>query len=146
MPFGQVVDVLNDQAGGKEHVFSIKSQTGISDAFSDAHVLNHVADDGKAMSELHRVLKPGGWAIIRCPVDYNREQTFEDPTAKTTAERIKVLGQEDLARIYGKDFIDRLKHAGFNVNLDYYSKELGEEKTSRLGLLLNEEVYFCTKN
>jgi SAM-dependent methyltransferase len=31
------------------------------------------------MRELFRVLKPGGWAILQSPVDYNRDKTFEDP-------------------------------------------------------------------
>ncbi len=33
-----------------------------------AHVLEHVPDDGKAMSELYRVLKPGGAAILQVPM------------------------------------------------------------------------------
>ena len=32
------------------------------------HVLEHVVDDQKAMRELLRVPKPGGWAILQVPI------------------------------------------------------------------------------
>lgn len=30
------------------------------------HVLEHIPDDRKAMREILRVMKPGGWAILQC--------------------------------------------------------------------------------
>lgn len=42
------------------------------------HIMEHVADDRRAMRELHRVLKPGGWGIVLSPVDRDYEQTYED--------------------------------------------------------------------
>ncbi|MDP6908310.1 MAG: class I SAM-dependent methyltransferase, partial [Flavobacteriales bacterium] len=39
------------------------------------HVLEHVEDDYKAMSELFRVLKPDGFAILQVPVDYKSGTT-----------------------------------------------------------------------
>ena len=38
-----------------------------------SHVLEHIMDDKKAMRELFRVLKPGGWAILQSPVDLKRD-------------------------------------------------------------------------
>lgn len=32
------------------------------------HVLEHIPDDRKAISELYRVLKSGGWASIQVPM------------------------------------------------------------------------------
>jgi SAM-dependent methyltransferase len=46
-----------------------------------SHVLEHVWDDRKAMNELQRILKPGGWAIVLVPIDYKRAETFEDPAS-----------------------------------------------------------------
>src|SRR5262249_51815629 len=51
------------------------------------HVLEHVPDDRKAIAELYRVLKPGGWAILQSPVNANYEKTFEDPSIVTPEER-----------------------------------------------------------
>ncbi|MBT8268575.1 MAG: class I SAM-dependent methyltransferase, partial [Bacteroidia bacterium] len=44
------------------------------------HVLEHIPDDKKAMSELFRILKPGGRAILQIPQDMEREETYEDPS------------------------------------------------------------------
>ena len=32
------------------------------------HVLEHIIEDHKAMSELFRVLKPTGWGILQVPI------------------------------------------------------------------------------
>ena len=43
-----------------------------------SHVLEHIIDDRKAMSELFRVLKPKGIAILQVPLSKNTKETFED--------------------------------------------------------------------
>jgi SAM-dependent methyltransferase len=56
------------------------------DNFFDAiicnHVLEHIPDDTKAMREMYRVLKPGGWAIINVPTNPQLDHTIEDPHIK----------------------------------------------------------------
>ena len=47
------------------------------DAVICNHVMEHVPDDRAAMSEVHRVLKRGGWGILMTPI--LREVTDEDP-------------------------------------------------------------------
>ena len=42
------------------------------------HVLEHIIDDRKAMAELYRILKPGGWAILQVPISTSIENTYED--------------------------------------------------------------------
>jgi len=42
------------------------------------HVLEHIPDDTKAMNELYRILKPGGWGIFQIPQDLGRADTYED--------------------------------------------------------------------
>ena len=54
-------------------------EDGAFDAILCSHVLEHVPDDRAAMSELHRVLRPGGWALVLVPLDLSRETTYEDP-------------------------------------------------------------------
>lgn len=78
------------------------------------HVLEHVEDDARALSELHRVLKVGGKAILQVPISYIIE-TVEDFTAKTEIERELKFGQIDHVRIYGTDYPARLERAGFAV-------------------------------
>ena len=79
------------------------------------HVLEHIADDTKAMQEIFRVLEPGGTAILQIPQDLSREKTFEDDTITDRKERAMVFGQYDHVRVYGKDFFDKLRSVGFKV-------------------------------
>ncbi|MDR2885750.1 MAG: class I SAM-dependent methyltransferase, partial [Rikenellaceae bacterium] len=41
------------------------------------HIIEHVDDDRRAMSELYRILKPGGWGIVQVPVDHTLAATDE---------------------------------------------------------------------
>jgi SAM-dependent methyltransferase len=85
------------------------------DAILCNHVLEHVPDDRRAMRELYRVLKPGGWAILQTPVDMERTTTDEDPSVTEPKERLRRFGQADHVRTYGRDFFDRLRSAGWRV-------------------------------
>lgn len=79
------------------------------------HVLEHIPDDRAAMRELYRVLKPGGTAVLQIPLDPSRKKTFEDPSVTDPKERARLFGQYDHVRVYGMDYFDRLRQAGFQV-------------------------------
>ncbi len=72
------------------------------------HVLEHVHNCGKALAELHRILAPGGVLLCTVPMDYNREHTLEDASARSAAQRLKTFGQADHVRLFGKDIIPLL--------------------------------------
>ena len=109
------------------------------------HVMEHIEDDIKAMGEILRVLKPGGWAIIQSPVYTDLETTIEDQSITDPAERERIYGQNDHMRKYGKDYGDRLKTAGFKVKEDDYLHELSPELRTRYALPEEEIIYFCEK-
>lgn len=109
------------------------------------HVLEHIIDDAKAMKELFRVLKPGGWALLQSPVDYQRTHTFEDKNIIAPHDRMRVFGHQDHVRIYGQDYQDRLEKAGFTVQLDDYVQKLEDGTIKKYGLMKDEIIYFCTK-
>ena len=79
------------------------------------HVLEHIEDDARAMKELFRVMKSGGMGIFQIPQDITRETSYEDDTIQTPEDRAKHFGQYDHVRIYGRDYFDRLRAAGFKV-------------------------------
>jgi len=111
------------------------------------HVMEHVADDSIAMAEVHRILKPGGWALLQVPIALALDRTIEDPTATTESQRIERFGQEDHVRLYARaDYISRLEAAGFAVSAENYSSVLGSAKVERFGLVEEEEVFFCSKD
>ena len=115
-----------------------------------SHVLEHVPDDRAAMAELHRVLKPGGRALVMCPVDEHRAKTFEDPSVTDPAERERLFWQSDHVRIYGQDLADRLAEAGFRVDVVPYVEQLPAETVERCRLRSGhrwgpDEIYDLTK-
>lgn len=110
-----------------------------------SHVLEHIPDDRRAMSELFRVLRPGGKALLMCPIDWNRGQTFEDPSLTSAHERELAFGQDDHVRIYGRDFADRLAEAGFGVEVDGYVTELPDEVVRRHGLRRDHRIFVGTR-
>lgn len=91
------------------------------------HVLEHIPDDTKAMQELYRILKPNGWGVFQIPQDLNRANTFEDNTITDQKERAKIFGQYDHVRIYGRDYFDKLRSIGFNVEEVNYTAEITQE-------------------
>ena len=113
------------------------------DAAICIHVLEHVPDDRSAMAEIFRVLRPGGWAFISVPLQLDSE-TYEDPAIVDPKERLRAFGETDHVRLYGRDILDRLHTAGFEVDVDLAS-DLSQEDVDRYGLLRDENVLLCRK-
>ncbi len=109
-----------------------------------SHVLEHVPDDRKAIREFYRVTKKGGWALLQVPI--TAKHTIEDPTIEDPFERKRLFGQIDHVRRYGPDYAERLKEAGYEVNV-YYADELLENERDfyRLGIQKTRMVFFCRK-
>ncbi len=109
------------------------------------HVLEHIPDDALAMSELFRVLKKGGWAILMVPFDSKREKTYEDFSITSEEGRLKAFGQKDHVRLYGKDYKDRLANAGFTVKEDTFVKSFSKEDQFHFGFKDAHFIHLCLK-
>ena len=109
------------------------------------HVLEHITDDTKAMQELFRVMKKGGFGIFQIPQDLSREITFEDDTITDKKERAKIFGQYDHVRVYGRDYFNKLSSIGFKVDEVDYTKKIVPEKLERFCLMKNEILPVCYK-
>ncbi len=109
------------------------------------HVLEHVPNDRKALTEMHRVLKPGGWSILNSPVDKKRAVTFEDTSINNPAKRLELFGQQDHVRVYGRDYIDRLFDAGFEVNMVDFAGTFSHNERFRYGMKAGDEIFHCFK-
>lgn len=104
------------------------------------HVLEHIPNDTKAMQELYRILKPGGWGIFQIPQDLKRETTFEDDTIIDKKERARIFGQYDHVRIYGRDYFDKLRSIGFTVEEVDYTNTLPKEDVEKYRLAKGEII------
>ena len=113
------------------------------DAVLCVHVLEEIIEDRRAMQEIYRILKPGGWAVVSVPTDLDRP-TFEDAGITTPKERKRAFGEPDHVRVYGFDLVDRLKESGFQVDLDL-AKDIPMHTREKYGLRGDENIFFCKK-
>ncbi len=106
------------------------------------HVLEHVQDDIKAMSEIYRVLKPGGWAIMQVPFfSPIPEVTFEDSSITHPREREKIFGQDDHVRKFGFDYPARIERAGLKAEASSFASMLPDSTSQHFGLQKGEVLY-----
>ncbi len=116
-------DLYSPLAEVKADICKLPFESNIYDLVFCNHVLEHVPDDQKAMSELYRVLKKGGTLIAQVPIKEDRLKTFENWSITSPDERAKVFGQYDHVRIYGQDYYSRLEKVGFKAKaFDLISK------------------------
>ena len=136
--YSPIVDV-------KANILDLPFDEGEFDVIFCNHVLEHIEDDKKAMNELYRVLKKGGFGIFQIPQDLSRDTTYEDFSITTPEERSKHFGQYDHVRIYGRDYFDRLRAVGFEVQEVDYSKKLSEKEIDTYRLMKGEILPVCFK-
>jgi ubiquinone/menaquinone biosynthesis C-methylase UbiE len=105
-----------------------------------------VPNDKQAMKELYRVLKPNGVAILQVPISRILKKTYEDFSIVTPKERLKAFGQRDHVRIYGQDYVQRLKVAGFDVEEYKISETLSRELIKKYCLNFEEVLFVGRKN
>ena len=108
------------------------------------HVLEHVPDDHAAIGEIHRVLRPGGKAILQVPPS-PFEETLEDETVTAPAERERLFGQFDHVRLAGADYIQRLEQPGFHVTREDHAATLDLETRNLYAVHAGEPFYVCEK-
>lgn len=114
---------------------------GSVDFFICSHILEHVADDRKAIRELYRILTPGGEGILMSPILSTLNDTYEDFSIHTKEDRRKHFGDDDHVRVYARqDFLRRVEEAGFVVRaLD--QGHFGEQTFRRCGIASTSTLY-----
>lgn len=104
------------------------------------HILEHIDDDAKAISELWRVLKKNSYCLIQTP--FKEGEIYENSSIKLAKDRKIHFGQEDHVRIYSANGLtNRLKKAGFKVKTMNYK----ENNDNIHGFKSNETVLICHK-
>lgn len=137
-------DLFNPRAMVKMDITDIQYADQSFNVIACSHVLEHVQDDRRAMREFCRVLKNDGWAIFLVPV--TSDHTIEDPSIIDPKERLRVFGQADHVRRYGPDFVDRLREAGFTVEVIRTNDVVNDKEAVEMGLTADTgTIYYCTK-
>lgn len=104
-----------------------------------SHVLEHIKEDTIALGELRRVLRNDGIAFIQVPIDMMLDETIEynEPNPKEFGH----------IRRYGKDFVNRLKKAGFILNTDAitFASNLSINECNQYGIKKEESLFLISK-
>ncbi|MDR0729038.1 MAG: class I SAM-dependent methyltransferase [Prevotellaceae bacterium] len=138
-------DLLSPIADMHFDIMRIPLDDDLYDVVFCNHVLEHVDDDLAAMKELHRVMKPGGWAILQVPIDPRRTFTYEDKSITDPKERVKAFGQYDHLRVHGQDYPQRLASAGFEVDTFDVNDHLTPAEMARYRMNPSELLYIARK-
>jgi len=129
----------------KVDMLNIPYETQSFDFVIANHVLEHVADDSKALEELHRVCKIGGYAILQTPYSSKLTTTFSDPGIDSDFARLELFGQEDHVRLYGKDIFERFASKGFESEVVTHANVLANVDANYFGVNHSEPFFLFKK-
>lgn len=107
-----------------------------------SHILYCIPKDRKAMQEIHRVLRPGGKALI---VDTIEGDTTRELSHLPAQELKDVYGDEATCRVYGRDITDILGSYGLKAHIIDYVKQLSPEFIEKecLSEAFDSEIVDC---
>lgn len=131
--------------GRADYVVDI-TNISFSDSFFDYcvanHVLEHIEDEEKAICELRRVTKAGGFLILSFPVCMEIA-TLEDKRHDTEERKEIYYGQRDHVRLYGNDFKQRLEKYGLEVEVYSPQERISKEDTVYYGFIWEDITIVC---
>jgi SAM-dependent methyltransferase len=133
------IDVAPGEADVTADVTRMPFADGRFDLVICSHVLEHVADDGRALAELARVTAAAGEAVLLTPLYHGLEATVEDPDAPAE-ERLRRFGQDDHVRVYGPDLLERVRAAGLEPRT-FDADDVGDRLRARAGLRADFEAF-----
>jgi len=126
-------------------IMDIPREDSAFDIVLCSHVLEHVPDDKRAIREIYRVLKPGGWAILQVPMYEDLDETYENWDITTPEGRLEHFDQKDHVRKHGRDYLDRIVEAGFTARAIPFAQEYDPALAKRFGFKMDEKIYRAKK-
>ncbi len=134
-------DLRQPDAGMHMDATAIPFPDASFDVLIAHHLLEHIPDDAKALSEFARVLRPGGLALLAVPQNHAAAETDEDLSLTDPVQKFWRFTANDHCRLYGRDFAGRVASAGFSVTP--YVRPPADQL--RYALLREDVLYVCTR-
>lgn len=146
---GIIPDVISKEYINPFDYKKTENLTGnIYDVIILPHVLQFIDDDQMVYSELKRLLRPGGIALIQTATNPEMDRTYENIKTPEDKDRLKDHYEPGYLRIYGANFSKHLTKAGFDVEVVDYAGQLGTpaHKYYQVGRSERELIFVCKKN
>ncbi|MGV8050830.1 MAG: methyltransferase domain-containing protein [Anaerolineaceae bacterium] len=105
------------------------------------HVLEHVIDYVRALEEVRRVLKPGGYAILQTPFSAKLHSTWSDDGIDNDQTRLQAYGQEDHVRLFGRDIFDLFTSVGLVSHVRQHAEILSKYDSEEYGVNIDEPFF-----
>jgi len=125
---------------------TIPFEDGAFDLVIANHVLEHVKDDGRAVAEISRVLRPGGTAILQTPYSQVLHNTWSDPGITSDEARRQVYGQEDHVRLFGRDIFERFSSSGLRACIATHDDLLAQHDPQVLAVNQREPFFLFRRD
>lgn len=110
------------------------------------HILEHIPDYMKALSEFYRVLKPGGIAVLQTPFSRLLKNNFEDENINTDELRSYFHGQHDHLRTFGENhLLESIKNAGFDLQIQKHKSFFDDQTAHVYGVNREEDLIQALK-
>ncbi len=110
------------------------------------HILEHIPDYHKALSEFYRVLKPGGIAILQTPYSRVLKNNFEDEGIDSDELRLFFHGQVNHVRTFGEhQFLSSLEEAGFSLKIRKHEECFDANDAYYYGVPIEEDLIMVKK-
>jgi SAM-dependent methyltransferase len=110
------------------------------------HVLEHIPDYRRALSEFHRVLKPGGRAVLQTPYSRLLAANFEDAGIRSGELRRFFYSEPDHVRIFAESqLMEGIRNAGFRLDIRRHRGLFSDRESSRYGVNPKEDLILAVK-
>jgi len=110
-------DLFDEDADLRIDIQATDLDDGSYDMVICNHVLEHVDDFRTALNEIRRILRPDGILICSFPVNDMIDELIEDPAVNSDSERLRLYGQVDHKRLFGRNADRFMTDAGFEVSI-----------------------------
>lgn len=137
-------DIVSGKAMHVTDITDIQYKDGTFDYIICNHVMEHIADEEKAVNEIKRVLKENGRWIFSFPICKDMI-TYEDPSILTPEARLEAYGQHDHVRLYGNDYKNRFEKYGFNLQIFSPEREVNIIDIEKYGFIKDDVIIMATK-
>jgi SAM-dependent methyltransferase len=110
------------------------------------HILEHIPDYRRALSEFYRILKPGGIAVLQTPYSKLLRNNFEDEGINSDELRFFFHGETVHVRTFGeKQFLKSLKDTGFSLQIKKHVDFFDAKTGYYYGVPIKEDLIMVAK-